>query len=352
MNSSYPLHNPVPELPVTPAAAAIDRGRAAAFALPGLPPGRRYRPFALYLRQTYGGRLQKISLDAGFSCPNRDGTLGRGGCSFCSNDAFVPSYARATTPLAEQIAAGIRFHAHRYRRSIGFLAYFQAYSNTYAEPARLDELFRTATAHPQVRGLIVGTRPDCLPSPILDVLEDWSHRTELFVEIGIESTSDAVLAAVNRCHDFACSAAAIRACAARGLRTGGHLIAGLPGESPAEFIASAATLSALPLHSLKIHQLQIFRNTPLAKQAITNPTLLQPVKLTDYLDQVIDFLERLRPDIWIERIGGEAPPAQVISQTWGLRNDALLRAFEERLEQRQTYQGCRFRVPAASGPHR
>lgn len=319
---------------------------------PLLPAGKRYRPYALYLKQTYGGRLQKISIDAGFTCPNRDGKQGFGGCSFCSNEAFVPGYARKAFPIGDQIAAGIAFHRRRYRRSIGYLGYFQAYSNTYASPEHLDRLFSEVASHPEVRGFIVGTRPDCLPDPVLDLLESWSRRTEVFVEIGIESTDDDVLERVNRCHDYATSEAAIRACSARGLRTGAHLIAGLPGESRQGFIDSAHRLSALPLHSLKIHQLQIIRNTPLAKQVQAHPDWMLQLSPQQYFDWIIDFLERLAPVIWIERIGGEAPPDQVIGQTWGMRNDELLRAFEARLAARNAYQGRLAQSVISSGVNR
>lgn len=306
------------------------------------PDNRRFNAYSAYLKHHYGGRLQKISIDAGLSCPNRDGSLSYGGCTFCNNNAFVPGYAKADVPIEEQIASGIRFHQRRYRRSIGYLAYFQAYTNTHADVQLLDSLYARAVAHPDVRGFIVGTRPDCLPQATIDLLAQWAQRTEVFVEIGVESCSDAALEAVNRCHDFACSQHAIRACAAAGLRVGAHLIAGLPGESDAAFVRSAATLSTLPLHSLKIHQLQVFRDTVLERQVAKDPGLLPERSLDGYLDWIIDFVEYLSPSILLERIGGEAPPQHVVSQTWGLRNDVLLQRFEQRLAERDTWQGRLF----------
>lgn len=309
------------------------------FPAASFPPGRRYMAYAAYLKQRFGGRLQKISIDAGFTCPNRDGSKGTGGCTFCANEAFVPGYCRESPDIPSQIEAGIRFHQRRYRRSIGYLAYFQAYSNTYADLSVLDQCYRQAVAHPSVRGFIVGTRPDCLGTDVLDLLSDWAGRTDVFVEIGIESCDDSVLRNVNRCHDFAACEDAVRACAARGLRVGAHLIYGLPGESVSNFINSATLLSTLPLHSIKIHQLQIFRGTPLAAQVQMNPDIVLRPDMATYLEHVTAFVERLRPDLWIERVGGEAPPQHVVGPVWGLRNDALLRAFEAHLLQHNTWQG-------------
>jgi len=299
----------------------------------------RYRPYTEYLRERFGGRLQKVSLDAGFDCPNRDGTVGRGGCTFCSNDAFVPGYARSLPTISEQIEAGIEFQAKRYPRNIGYLAYFQAYTNTHADTDQLDRLYREAAAHPQVRGLIIGTRPDCLDTPVLDLLVRWSARTEVFVELGVESCSDAVLAKVNRCHDFATSADAINRCHERGLRVGVHMIAGLPGETEETFREGATILSGLPIHSLKLHQLQIFKGTPLAKQLQHHPDLIQPLELERYLSLAAGFIARLRPDIYLERIGGEAPPRHVIGPSWGLRHDQLWHRFDAYLESHDIRQG-------------
>jgi radical SAM protein (TIGR01212 family) len=306
------------------------------------PGNKRYNAYTVYLRNTYGGRLQKISIDAGFTCPNRDGSKGSGGCTYCSNDAFVPGYCREAPAIGEQVAAGMRFHDQRYPRNLGFLAYLQAFTNTHCTPAELDALLGKVTAIARVRGVILGTRPDCLPNEILDVLQSWAGRTELFLELGVESTNDEVLAAVNRCHDFASAESALHRCHDRGLRTGVHLISGLPGESRASFLAGADRLSQLPVHSLKIHQLQVFKDTPLARSLSPEAIEALTPALPDYLDRVIDFLERLSPQILIDRVTGEAPPHQVLSKTWGLRTDALLRAFEDRLLQRATWQGRLF----------
>jgi len=232
---------------------------------------RRFNSYTEYLKTLFGGRVQKLTIDAGFTCPNRDGTVGTGGCSFCNNDAFNPSYCNPSKSVSQQIKEGIEFHSVRYRRSLKYLAYFQAYSNTYAGVNRLRELYEEALGFDEVIGLVIGTRPDCINVEILDYLEDLSKRIYLIVEYGIESCYDETLKRINRGHDFSTAEEAIRITAERGIRTGGHIIIGLPGENREDIIREADILSALPLNNIKFHQLQIVKNTRLAEDYMKHP---------------------------------------------------------------------------------
>lgn len=268
-----------------------------------------YLTLAEVMRRRFGCRVQKLSVDAGFTCPNRDGTLGHTGCIFCAGEAFVPSYCRTVGSVTRQIDEGIRFHQWRYRKATKYLAYFQSYSNTYAPLEVLKARYGEALAHPQVSGIVVGTRPDCIDEEKLDYLASLSKEHYVAVEYGIESCYDETLVRIRRGHDFACTEHAIRATAARGLHVGGHLIFGLPGESRSQMLAEADILSALPLDSLKLHQLQILRGTELERQWREDPTLVPPpFTLEEYIDLVCEFLLRLRPTIAIERLAGEVPP--------------------------------------------
>ncbi|MDR0439900.1 MAG: TIGR01212 family radical SAM protein, partial [Candidatus Accumulibacter sp.] len=228
--------------------------------------GRRYNAYNDWVKRVHGGRLQKVSVDAGFTCPNRDGTLGVGGCAFCNNDGFTPSYLRSRRDILAQIDTGVAFMRRRYPGAKAFLAYFQSYSNTYDSIERLRERFETALGHPDISGLAIGTRPDCLPDDVLDYLADLARRTLLELEIGIESCSDAVLEECLRGHGFACARDAVRRAAARGLSVTGHLLLGLPLETRESLIEGARELSRLPLDALKFHQLQVVRGTRLARQ--------------------------------------------------------------------------------------
>lgn len=307
--------------------------------------GRRYHVYNDWVRRTYGGRVQKISIDAGFTCPNRDGTLGQGGCSFCNNDGFSPSYLREQPELARQIETGLEFMGRRYPRTLQFLAYFQSYSNTYADLARLKAVYEQVLAHPRITGLVIGTRPDCLPDEVLDYLAELAQRTLIELEIGIESCSDAVLKECRRGHDFACAQDAVRRAASRGLFVTGHLMIGLPGETSASLLEGARQLALLPLDALKFHQLQIVRHTRLALQYQQDPASIPLPDPEQYLDQVIDMLELLPPAIKIQRLGSEVPPPLLLSPDWGMRLYDFPAKFEARLAARDTWQG-RLYTPA------
>lgn len=312
----------------------------------------RYNAYSNYFRSKFGTRVQKLSIDGGFSCPNRDGRCGTGGCTFCTNEAFNPSYCRRVATITEQIDEGIAFHRHRYRSAPVYLAYFQAYSNTYAPLEVLRERYDEALRHEGVVGLVVGTRPDCVDEAVLDLLADYARRCYVAVEYGIESCYDRTLRAINRGHDFACTQRAIHATVARGLSVGGHLILGLPGESRDDLLAEADIVNALPLTTVKFHQLQILRGTEMERQyqdETFRKTLLQ-FSPDEYIALVCDLLERLRPDLVVERLAGEVPPRyqacpeRSFRRADGrlLRNEEIPALVEAELSRRDTSQGSRY----------
>lgn len=303
---------------------------------------RRYNAYNDWIARTHGGRIQKVSVAAGFTCPNRDGTVGTGGCSFCNNAGFTPGYLDARAAVTTQIDTGIGFLRRRYPNTRRFVAYFQTYSNTYGELARLRECYEAALAHPDIDGLAIGTRPDCLPDAVLDYLAELATRTHIELEIGIESTSDEALHRVNRGHDFACSADAIRRAAARGLFVTGHLILGLPGESREMMLSGAARLSALPLNAIKFHQLQLVRGTPLARQWLQDPANVPLLDEEAYLELLADFIERLSPHILIQRLGSEVPPKLKLAPHWNLRLSEIAPRLDALLAARATHQGHHF----------
>ena len=286
-------------------------------------------------------RLQRLTLDGGFTCPNRDGTLGGGGCTFCDNAAFHPEYTKGKS-IAQQIEAGIEFHSRRGRKADGYLAYFQAFSNTYAPLPVLKERYDTALAHPLVRGIVIGTRSDCVDAEKLDYLASLHNGgTIVEVEYGIESVFDKTLLRVHRGHDFACMSAAINETAKRGIPVGGHVILGLPGETREMLLEEAGILNTLPLNSLKFHQLQIIKGTQMEKEFAQKPDDFLRLGPDEYVDLLVDILERLRPGIAIGRVASSVPPS-FTDTPWGLlKHNELLRWLEARMENRNTRQGQR-----------
>ena len=306
---------------------------------------RRWNSYAGYFRRRFGHRIQKLSIDAGFTCPNRDGSIATGGCTFCDNSAFTPSYCRRGLSVSRQIEEGILFHARRYRTAEQYLVYFQSFSNTYAPLDRLRALYEEALAHPQVAGLVIGTRPDCVDAEKLDYLASLAKRHYIAVEYGIESVYDDTLRAINRGHDFATAEQAVRMTAERGLSVGGHFILGLPNESEERLLAGVERINALPLTTVKFHQLQLFRGTPLAREWDEHPERFRFWSIEEYLDLFVEILRRLRPDIVVERFAGEAPPRYHHTEGWGLvRNEQLLAMLDKRLEQRGVHQGEIFNI--------
>ena len=299
---------------------------------------RRFNSYSSYFQREFGNRVQKISIDAGFSCPNRDGTISTGGCTFCRNDAFNPSYCRPEKSVRQQIEEGIEFHQRRYRRAKSYLAYFQAFSNTYKPLDELERLYREALSVDGVIGLVIGTRPDCLTKEILEMLKSLSYPVTL--ELGIESVYDSTLQRVNRGHDVATAKKTIALVHSYGFHCGGHFIFGLPGETRDMMLHAADVISELPLTTVKFHQLQIFKDTKMADEYLANPSDFHLFTLEDYIEFVIDFIERLNPNIVIERFAGEVPPRYLVSKPWlNLRYDQVLALIEKRIEERDTFQG-------------
>ncbi|MDF1576085.1 MAG: TIGR01212 family radical SAM protein [Bacteroidales bacterium] len=304
---------------------------------------RRLNAYSDYFRTHFGERVQKITIDAGFTCPNRDGTCGTGGCTFCDNRAFNPSYNRPEKSVAEQIRQGMAFHKRRYRKASRYLAYFQAYTNTYADPEVLSSLYDQALAVPGVIGIVVGTRPDCVDGAILDYFRELSKRVYVVVEYGIESVFNRTLLRVNRGHDVQKSRWAVEETAARGVRVGGHVIIGLPGEDRDDFLAMASELSAWPLNNIKFHQLQLIRGTAMAREFVEKAEDFQFFSLEEYLHLIMEILERLNPAFVVERIAGEVTPGMGVREGWGLRYDGVLRAFEELLLKHDSWQGKNYK---------
>lgn len=302
-----------------------------------------YPSYAEWFRRELGGRVQKLSVDAGFSCPNRDGNLGTGGCTFCINGAFTPSYCTPRKGITEQLNEGIAFHRWRYRKAARYVAYFQAYSNTYAPLEVLRSRYEEALAHPEVVGLIIGTRPDCVDDEKLDYLAELAREHYVAVEYGVESTCDLTLERIRRGHDFATAQRAIVATARRGLHTGAHFILGLPGESDEFLLEQVSAINALPLHTVKFHQLQILAGTAMAEEYDLHPEHFRFWALDDYLDLVVEIMRRLRPDLVVERFASEAPPRFHHGPNWGLiRNEQLWQRLEKRFCDKMTYQGEKF----------
>ena len=312
--------------------------------IPTLFNGRRFNAYSNYFMKQFGSRVQKISIDAGFSCPNRDGKISTGGCTFCSNAAFNPSYCKPEKSVRQQIEEGIEFHKRRYRRADKYLAYFQPYSNTYKPLDALKEIYRQALEVPNIIGIVIGTRPDCIDEPLLHNLNEIQKTHYVMLEYGVESVYDETLKRVNRGHDFATAKRAIQRTAEHGIPCGGHFIFGLPGETKDMMLNAADVISQLPLTTVKFHQLQIFRGTQMAEEYLQHPDAFHLFDLEEYIDFVIDFAERLNPDIVIERFAGEVPPRYLVSEPWmKLRYDEVLRKIEQRMEERDTWQGKRYK---------
>ncbi len=292
------------------------------------------------MRNRYGTRLQKLSVNAGFSCPNRDGTVGLGGCTFCDNDAFSPAYCRPDKSVTEQIEQGLRFIRKRYPRATLFVAYFQSFSNTWAPLETLKTVYQEALAHPAVSGLVIGTRPDCVDAAKLDYLAELSKAHIVKLEFGIESCHDESLRRINRGHGFTDSVQAIRMAAERNITVGAHMIFGLPGESREIMLDQVHEINGLPIQTIKFHQLQIVKGTLMEREYAENPGDFQLFAPEEYVDFVCEYIARLRPDIAIERLSGEVPPQYNAGKKWnGIRADKMIAMVEQALEEKQLHQG-------------
>lgn len=305
---------------------------------------RRFNSYSRYFAKQFGGRVQKISIDAGFSCPNRDGKISTGGCTFCSNEAFNPSYCRPEKSIRQQIEEGIEFHRRRYRRANKYLAYFQPFSNTYKPIEELKNIYEQALEVPEIVGIVIGTRPDLVDNGILQLLNEIQETHYVMLEYGVESVYDETLRRINRGHDFATAEKAIQLTAHYGIPCGAHFIFGLPGESKEMMLRAAVVISRLPLTTVKFHQLQIFKGTKMAEEYIQHTEYFHLFDLEEYIDFVVDFAERLNPNIVIERFAGEVPPRFLVSEPWmKLRYDEVLVKIEKRMEERDTWQGRLYR---------
>lgn len=305
---------------------------------------RRFNSYSNYFRRTFGDRVQKLSVNAGFTCPNRDGTVAVGGCTFCNNGAFSPSYCESHKSVAQQLEEGIEFHIKRYRRADKYLAYFQSFSNTHAPLEELKKIYSQAFEVDRVIGIIVGTRPDCVDEQKLDYFAELAKDHYVVIEYGVESCYDESLKAINRGHDFAKSRWAIEQTAQRGINVGAHFILGLPTETRQMMIDQVQTINSLPLTTIKFHQLQIFKDTAMETQYQSAPDDFSFFERDEYIDFFIEILRRLDPRIVMERFASEAPPRFHAGPTWGLvRNEQLLSIFENRLEELGVSQGDLFK---------
>ncbi len=311
--------------------------------------GRRFNSYSSYFRRIFGTRVQKVAINAGFTCPNRDGSKSEEGatatmgCTFCNNAAFTPSYCTPSLSITEQINEGITFHKNRYRTANKYLAYFQSFSNTYAPLEKLKRLYDEALSHPDIAGVIVGTRPDCVDEAVLDYFAKLAESKYVAIEYGIESCYDTTLKRINRGHNFATAQQAVEMSAARSLHTGAHFILGLPDESDEMLLEQTNIINALPLTTIKFHQLQIFRSTPMAEEWDAHPERFRFWSKEEYISLFIKILERLRPDLVVERFASEAPPRYHHGPNWGIvRNETLLTLFERELAAQASYQGKNY----------
>lgn len=286
----------------------------------------QYNDFGTWLRKQFPDfRVQKISIDAGFTCPNRDGRISTGGCTYCDNRTFNPSYCDRNKSIREQLKEGKNFFNRKYS-NMKYLAYFQAFTNTYGSVDLLKKMYEEALQEEDIVGLVIGTRPDCISTPLLDYLEQLSRQTFLIVEYGIESANNDTLRRINRGHTFECSKKAVEMTAERGILTGGHIILGLPGENREESLRQAPIISSLPLNILKIHQMQIIKGTRLAEEYLQNPFHLYTVE--EYVRLIADYISLLRKDLVLERFVSQSPPELLIAPRWGLKNYQFVHLLE------------------------
>jgi uncharacterized protein len=289
----------------------------------------------------FGGRVQKLSVNAGFTCPNRDGSKSNKGCDYCNNNTFRPGYCEPDKSVTQQIDEGVRRFKLKYPEA-RFLAYFQSFSNTYGHVDLLDRIYSEALSHPVIDGLVIGTRPDCVDDEVLDLIAEKGKSTFVTIEYGIESTLDRTLERINRQHTYDDTIAAVKKTKARNIHTGGHMILGLPGESKEDMLQHAGRVSELQIDTLKLHQLQIVKNTTFAAEYRKNPEDFELFELGDYIDFAVDFLELLSPDIKVERFVNQSPSTMLIAPTWGMKNYQIVDKIEKRLALRDSWQGKFF----------
>lgn len=299
---------------------------------------RRFNDYSSFIKKKFGGRVQKLSINAGFTCPNRDGSKDVKGCAYCNNNSFRPGYCQPDKTVTQQVEEGVAFFAKKYPE-MRFLAYFQSYSNTYGDLTLLNKVYSEALKHDKIDGLVIGTRPDCVNEEILDLLEEKSKAYFVTIEYGIESTLDQTLERINRHHTYQETTEAIEQTKSRNIHTGGHLILGLPGETREDMLSHSRQVSELSIDTLKLHQLQIVKHTTFAGEYRKTPELFHLFSLEEYIELTIDFMELLSPDITVERFVNQAPFEMLVAPKWGLKNFEIVAKIEKRLKERDTWQG-------------
>ena len=304
-----------------------------------LHPQLRFNSYGNYLRRRFGCRISKVNVDAGFTCPNRDGSKGTGGCIYCNNVSFSPKETQAVVPLEEQIAAGMAYHRVRLG-SEKFIVYFQKYTNTYGSVELLSDLYRRALDHPDVIGISVGTRPDSLSDEALELLTEIARTKYVCLELGLQSMDDDILTSINRGHTLDDFVQAVKRADGRNFDICAHLIYGFPGESSADFLKTATLVADLPIDSLKLHQLHAVEGTRLA--VLYRQGEFRPLTLESYISTVADFIELLPPRITIQRLYGSAPLDICVAPQWGLKNNQMWYAIVNELTRRGSWQGCRL----------
>lgn len=303
----------------------------------------RYRTYREFCEKKFGGQVLKLPIDAGFTCPNRDGTVGQNGCTYCINSAFTPRYCSSAKSIRQQIEDGIEFHKQRGRKSDQYLAYFQSFSNTYANLDKLKSIYAEALEHPLIRGIVVGTRPDCVDEEKLDFFAALQKQCFVSIEYGVESCFDRTLRRIHRGHDFACAEKAIQATALRGIHTGAHFIIGLPGENPEDWFTGIKLINQLPIDSIKFHQLQILKGSPMEQEFQEKRTDFYTFSMDSYINFMVQMIENLKSDIVIERFAAEVPPRYLSTNPWNLqRYDVILQRIRQELEEKDSWQGKEY----------
>ena len=303
--------------------------------------GKRYLDYSSFIKLHFGERVQKISLDIGFSCPNRDGSKGFGGCTYCNNDTFNPDYCEPEKSIQQQLEQGIEFFARKGKNN-KYLAYFQAYTNTYSDFGSLKKMYDEALSVPKVVGLVIGTRPDCISDEVIDYLSFLSKKYFISLEFGVESTNEKTLLAVNRCHTFEDTKNTFEKCKNKGFHLGAHIILGLPGETKEELLNHASEISKLPINTLKIHQLQIVKSSIMAVQFKRNPENFNLFTVEKYIEFISEFITHVRPSIIIERFISETPSDLLIAPKWGLKNFEMVAKIDKYLANNNLWQGKNY----------
>ncbi|MBR5973241.1 MAG: TIGR01212 family radical SAM protein [Paludibacteraceae bacterium] len=304
---------------------------------------KRYNDYASYLKALFPHRMQKITIHAGFSCPNRDGKVEYGGCTYCNNQTFNPDYCTPDKSITQQLTEGIDFFRKKYPDQ-RYLAYFQAYTNTYGSFETLRQKYEEALSHPLVEGLVIGTRPDCVDNQLLDYLQELRQSHYIMIEYGVESTLDRTLDLINRGHSYAVAEKAIRETAQRNIETCVHLILGLPQEDENEILSHADKISTLPIRCIKLHQLQLIKGTKMAQQYQEHPEWFHLYSADEYINLLVRFIERLNPDFVIERFISQSPKELLLNNGWNLKNYEFTDKLEKRMNELNIIQGKHFQI--------